>query len=367
MGPIVIVGGGVIGAGVAYHLRESDVDVVLLEKDALGSGSTSASIAVFSWLQSDPDPFRHELMDEAWETYRALIERDVISFEPIGAVATAETAEYFEKLEAAADELRSYGLPVESRTPAELDELNIDGTELEGGIYLPDEGYLDPHEIIQHWTDRAADAGVEIETGVEVTDVHVEDGAVTGVETTDGGMNAGTVVNAAGPWAPELNGMVGVSHPLRHTYGRILVLERDESFELPFVTFESGTYFRGEGGRQAFAGRLEKDYADAVRENPDAARSVEGMFRREVARSTERLVPMLDDADVVNEWVGLRTVTPDKSPIVGPTAVDGYHVVTGMSGLGITLAPSVTASLAEFILTGDENRTVEELSADRFG
>jgi len=366
MDPIVIVGGGVIGAGLAYHLREADADVVLLEKNALGSGSISASIAMFSWLQSDPDPFRYELMEESWETYRPLIERDVISFESIGAIATAETADYFEKLEAAADELRTYGLPVETRSPAELDELNIDATELEGGIYLPDEGYLDPHEIIQHWTDQATNAGIEHETGTEVTDVHVEDGTVVGVETTNGTRDAGTVVNAAGPWASELNEMVDVSHPLRHTYGRILVPERDEPFDLPFVTFESGTYFRGEGERQAFAGRLEKDYADAVRENPDAARSVEETFRHEVAQATERFIPALDDADVVNEWVGLRTVTPDKSPIVGPTTVDGYHVATGMSGLGITLAPSVTAHLAEFILTGDSNKTIETLSANRF-
>lgn len=366
MDPIVVVGGGIVGAGLAYQLRDAPAEITLVEKDALGSGTTSASIAMFSWLQTDPDRFTYALMEESWEAYRSLIERDVIGFDRIGALATAETADYFETLRHAADELREYGLPVETRTSAELEGFGIDATEVEGGIYLADEGYLDPHEIIQHWITEAADAGVEVETGVEVTDVLLEDDTVSGVKTTDGDIPAGTVLNAAGPWATALNEMAGVSHPLRHTYGRILVLSRDEPFDLPFVAFESGDYFRGEGTNQAFAGRLEKDYASADRENPDAARSVDDAFRRDVARNAARFVPVLEDAEVVNEWVGLRTVTPDKMPIVGPTSVEGFHVATGMSGLGITLAPSVTGHLAEYVLTGEPNDTVETLSAERF-
>lgn len=366
MDPIVVVGGGIVGSGLAYQLRDAPTDVTLFEKGALGSGTTAASIAMFSWLQSDPDRYTHDLMAEAWETYRSLVDRGVVGFERIGALTVAETPDYLEALRDAAAELREYGLSVEMRTPAELEAFGIDPTEVEGAIYLAEEGYLDPHEIVQHWVREATDAGVRVETGVEVTDVRVEDGSVTGVETTEGTVDAGTVLNAAGPWAPSLNGMVGVEHPLRHTYGRILVLQCAEPFDLPFVSFESGDYFRSEGTRQAFAGRLEKDYASAVREDPDAAHPVEDAFRRDVARNAARFLPVLEEAEVVNEWVGLRTVTPDKKPIVGPTSVEGFHVATGMSGLGVTLAPSVTAHLAEYVLTGEPNATVERLSADRF-
>lgn len=367
MDPIVIVGGGIIGTGLAYRLREAPTDVTLVEKGGLGSGTTSASIAMFSWIQTDPDEFTHRLRERAWSEYRPLIEDGTIGFERIGALIAAETEGYLATLERAADRLDEYGLEIETRTAEELAEFNIDPEGLAGAIYVPDEGYLDPHEIIHHWVDEARDVGVTVETSVEVTDVHTDNEGVTGVETTAGDRSAGTVINAAGPWAPRINEMVDVSLPLRHTYGRILVLQRKEPFSLPFVTFESGDYFRQEGHNQAFAGRLEKTYDDATTVDPDAVHSIEESFRRDVARNTARFVPLLHDADVINEWVGLRTVTPDAKPIVGPTGVDGFLVACGMSGLGITLSPAISADLAEYAVTDESNETIRRLAAGRFG
>lgn len=365
MKPIVIVGGGIIGSGLAYQLRDAERPVYLLEKNALGSGTTAASIAMFSWLQTDPSAFEHRLRERAWETYEPLVERGEISFERIGGVLCAETEQKFRQLEASAETLRSFGVDVEVRSPDELEALGIDDPALVGGIYSPRVGYLDPTEIIRYWTDRASESDVEIETGVEVTDVRTRDGAVTGVETSDGVFDAAAVINAAGPWSPSVAEMTGLSLPIRHTYGRILVLRSEEELSLPYVVFEDGSYFREEGVNQAFAGRLEKAYEAATRYDPDAAHAIDDEFRTDVANRTRRSVPALADADVANEWVGLRAVSPDGNPILGPTAVDGFCHATGMSGLGVTLAPAVTAALADYVRSG-ANETVDRLTVDRF-
>lgn len=365
MEPIVIIGGGIIGSGLAYYLRHAPAEVVLLEKNSLGSGTTSASIAVFSWLSSHPDEFAHQLKETAWKEYQPLIERDEISFEQCGALIVAESEENLQELRNAADQLRQYGLEVDIRLPNDLVEFNLNPDRVAGAIHTPDEGYLDPAEIIQYWTRKATEAGVEIKTEVPVTDIYTDDATVTAVETVEGVIEAGTIINAAGPWSPQIGQMVDITLPIRHTYGRILVLQLEEDFSLPFVTFENGEYFREEGANQAFAGRVETDFESAVRVNPDEVHSIEEEFRLSVAQNTSEFVPILEDAQVTNEWVGLRAVTPDADPVIGPTEVDGFLTATGMSGMGITLAPAVTSALADYILTGS-NEIVNRLGVSRF-
>lgn len=365
MEPIVIVGGGIVGVGIAHALREAGARVRLIEKNALGSGTTATSIAMFLPLETSPTAFDQRLRDLAWAEYESLIERNVVGVERTGSLYCASTAEYLGELEAATETLREFGREVDLLEPSELREFGIDPQGLEGAMYTPRSGYLDPTEVIQHWSDEATASGVEIETGVEVTDVHVEDGAVAGVETTEGEFEARTVIDAAGPWSHSVAEMAGVSIPVRHTLGRILVLGTGEELSLPFTLFEDGTYFREEGRTQAFAGRLETTYADVTQLDPDAVHAVDPEFRLAVARATSRNLPALADADVVNEWVGLRTVTPDAHSLLGPTDVDGYLLATGMSGEGVMLAPVVASALADYVRTGS-NEIVKRLSVDRF-
>lgn len=368
MEPIAIVGGGIIGTGLAYRLRNAPTTVRLFEKGTLGSGSTSASIAVFSRLTDHPTELGHRMRERAWDHYRSLIDDGEISYERIGSLMVAETEPYRRTLETAHDRFHELGLDTELLEPEELAAHNVDPSGTAGGLYADDVGYLDPNEVVQYWAREARASGVDIETGVEVTDVVTDEGSVRAIETTDGSYDAGTVINAAGPWAPRVNEMVGVSLPVRHTLGRILVLQNETDFSLPYVLFENGDYFREEGTAQAFAGRLEKEYDEATVLDPSVSRSVDEEFYRSVARSTEERVPILRDADVVNEWVGLRTVTPDKDPILGPTTVDGFQTAIGMSGLGITYAPAVTDLLARSLLSDDSgpDPDLTAFDADRF-
>ncbi|MFB6154459.1 MAG: NAD(P)/FAD-dependent oxidoreductase [Haloferacaceae archaeon] len=353
MNPVVVVGGGIVGTSVASHLARRSVPVHLLEQNELGSGTSADSMAVFVWQQTRPDRTAHRLRQRSWDEYGRLVDEGTIDFERTGTLHVAHTQAELDAYRAAAEELRAMDVPATIRTPEDLADDGISFPSLAGGLYTPDDGYLDTAEIIQHFAAEARDAGAAVETGVEVTDVAVEDGSVTAVETTEGRVPASAVVNAAGPWAPFVDDLAGVSLPLRHNFGPILVLQSETPLSLPFLEFEDGYYLRPEGDRQVFAGRVGAAYEDASVVDPAHARSIDHEYYLAVEERLAERFTSLPSLDVVNEWVGLRTVTPDGRPFVGRTDVDGFYVACGMSGYGVTLAPAVGQYLAALV-DGDD-------------
>lgn len=367
MDPVVIIGGGVIGASLAYHLRDHPRPVILYERNALGSGTSGDSVALFVWHQSTPDRSSYELRSRSWEQYEPLIRDGTLSFEQIGTLDVAETDDEVEALRELAGTLDEFGTETSFLEPDALADYGLDPDVVAGAMATPADGYLDPSEIIQHYVREATDAGVHVETQTEVTDVLTNDGSVTGVETDGEIQSAAAVVNAAGPWAPTVNEDVGVSLPFRHNRGPVVVLQKDDPFSLPFVQFSDGLYFRGEGRTQAFAGNFGADYEDAEVLNPASAHSIDHEFYLEIDARIEDAIPRLDGVELVNEWVGVRTLTPDGVPIVGETDVRGFFVAAGMNGLGVTLAPAIGEFLAAAIEGDDVDSDLESyLSPARF-
>lgn len=366
MEPVVVVGGGIVGASIAAHLGERSIPVTLFERGALGGGTTGKSLAMFVWHQSEPEKRQHRLRERSWDTYRPLVESERLRFERIGTLDVADSRTDLDAVRTARDRLREFGAQAEFVESEALAEYGLNPEELAGGLYTPADGYLDPAEIVQYFVGEARSAGATIETGTEVRDVVVDGDRVTGVETEDGAIEASAVVNAAGPWAPEVNEGAGVSLPLRHNFGPVLVLGKDAAFDLPFVEFPDGHYFRGAGRRQAFAGKFGAEYADATVVDPDHAHSIDHEFYLAVEDRIARWVPRLDEVELLEEWVGLRTITPDGRPFVGGTDRDGYFVACGMNGLGVTLAPEIGRHLADVVVDDDpDRRTVEYLSPRR--
>jgi len=354
MDPVVVVGGGIVGTSVAYHLREADVPVVLYERDALGSGATADSVAMLVRKAAPvgpaaPDGAAHRLRARSWETYERLVREGSAEFSRVGGLYPAGSAERLDRLRDAAELLEGVDVRTELLDAGGLERFGLVAEDLVGGLHLPEEGYLDPGGIVQFLASEVRAAGARVETGAAVTDVFVEGDRVAGVEVDGERVPASGVVNAAGPWAPSVDAMAGVDLPLRHNVGPILVLDHDADRTLPFVEFEDGRYVRGEGPRRAFAGRYGVGYGAAERLDVDAARAVEESFRLSVGDLFERYLPELIDARVATDWVGVRTITPDGRPFVGGTELEGYVVATGMNGLGVTLAPAVGEHLASVV------------------
>lgn len=350
MDPIVVVGGGVIGTSVAAALADRDVPVTLYERDALGSGTTAKSMAIFFWHQDEPDETEHRLREWAWETYGPLIDAETLEFTQVGTLETAPELTDVPEVRSVWKGMKALDVPAEWIEPDDLAEMGLDSSAFEGGLFVPEDGFLDPTEIIDHLTDRITAGSGSIATGTAVTDVYTEDGEVTAVETEAGRQPASAVVNAAGPWAPRINDMVGIDQPLRHTRGPIVVLTREEEFTLPFMILRDDLYFREDGRRQAFGGRFDTTYETAEQLDPDANQSVGQSFYLDIADEIERAVPRLADAEIVDDWVGFRTLTPDGRPFVGETDVTGFYTAVGMSGYGVTRAPAVGELLAAQIV-----------------
>lgn len=360
---IAIVGGGIVGTSVAYHLRNSSIEVTLFERGELGAATTAASMALFHRQDLAPTAYDARLRDLAWETYGPLIEEGTLSFTRIGSLYVAESEATYERLDDVAETLSDLGAPSRVLDADEFGAFEIEPDAGLGALYTPDEGYFDASEVVERFAAGAREGGARIETNIAVTDLRVGDDVR--IETADAVHEVDAVVNAAGPWAPEIDEFVGTSHPLRHTRGPIVSFEAGPDRPEPFTLFEGGTYLRSAGETRVHVGHLARGYDGASRLDPDAIEGVDASFREEV-RDLAGVVLALEDARTVEEWVGLRTVTPDGRPLVG-RASDGYVHASGMCGLGVTLAPAVGRLLADLFESGTPDDLLDPLSPTRFG
>ncbi|MDG5759438.1 FAD-dependent oxidoreductase [Natronococcus sp. A-GB1] len=345
----VIVGGGIVGTAIAARLGPTDREVTLLERAEIGEETTAASAGLLMRTVVDPDPFDLRIRERAHARYRELREDGDLETDRIGIVYVAETAAFADRLADSARALREAGIDASFLEPDELVGVGIEPDGLEGGLYTPEDRVCDPEAAATLFAERARSVGVDVRTGVSVTNVETRDGAVTAIETGEGRLAADRVINTTGPWAPQLNETVGVELPLCHTRGPMLAVETGDTLEGPTAIFESKRYVRPtETG--AWLGAYRTDYTEDQRYDL-ADRSISASFR-DSARELEAFVPGLEGATIVDDWVGYRTVTPDGRPLVGETEIDGYLVAVGLSGQGITLAPAV-ADVVHGHLEGD--------------
>ncbi|MFB6269462.1 MAG: NAD(P)/FAD-dependent oxidoreductase, partial [Halobacterium sp.] len=305
---VVIVGGGIVGTTFAARLAaEDETRVTLCERDGLGGGTTSASAAIFMTQQPDPTEYDEALRERSWATYGPLVEDGTLSYERVGQLTVADTEAYADALQDAVEPLRGFGYDAEWVDADSLADFGLASADHEGALYTPQEGYFDVDELVAHFAERAGENGTEIREGDGVVDIRTDDeGRVSAVETEAEVIPADAVVNAAGPWALQVNDLVGVETPLRHTVGPILVVEGDDQV-VPFAVFESKRYVRPVGDTGAYVGKYLTDYEDGEVLDPDAPTDVLDDFHEEAREFLADSLPKLADADVVDEWVGLRT------------------------------------------------------------
>lgn len=364
---VVIVGGGVIGLSVAFHLsRRGERDVLLLEREPLpGTGSSGASAG----------GLRQQFPEEANVLYamegrrQILALKDDTGFDPDfrqhGYLLLAATAERRAALERDAAMQRRLGLATEILEPAEIarrfPELVTD--DLTGAAFLATDGYLDPAALVQGWRRAAADAGVRIETGTRATGLVRDGDAVAGVVTPRGRVAADAVVDAGGPWGAEIAAMAGLDLPLTPCRRQIFVTRPlDIRADLPLVIdMDHPFYFRPEGGGVLLSAAEVEETRSFDRTLDDSG--LASLVERAIGRC-----PRLGDAEIARGWAGIRTLTPDGSAILGPApGVPGLVLAVGMSGHGITHAPAVGKVIAELILDGKATSLpLEPFRADRF-
>lgn len=363
---VLIVGGGIIGASIAYHLTYAGIGrVTLCEQDRFpGAGATAKSGGLIRMHHTNPWQARL-----AWQSYPVYAEwADVIGgdcgFRSIGFVMVVGP-EHRRALELNVQALREIGIPTRTLQPEELAELQPHyRTEGVGAAaYEPFSGYANPALATLAFVQRARDRGLVTLEGARVTSILHRDKRVTGVETSLGAISAGTVVLASS-WATRLAEELGVTLPVRPKQVCICFLSWAPSLKTPLCVCMDdtlGTYFRPEPGRSLLVGAGAKDCDMAVAP-PVSEQDVHDVKARLGAR-----LPLARDAAAVGARSAFDGYTPDKHPILGPVdGVRGLYLAVGFSGAGFKVAPAVGRAVATEIASGAEASELARFRLQRF-
>ncbi len=350
---VVVVGGGAMGTSIAYHLTELGVtDVVLLERDELGSGSTSKSAGGIRTQFADELNIRIALRSLA--EFESFEERHggEIDLQQTGYLFLLDSEADVARFREALALQRSLGVPSRELTPAEAGAMvpQLETGDLVAATFCPLDGFATPEAVVRGYAGTAARRGVRIRQRAGVERIRTEAGRITAVETRAGTVATGTVVCAAGAWSREVGALAGVEVPV--TGERRWMHYTPEAAGLPealplTVDFASGFYFHREGPGLVFGGR-----EDTVEELAGPA--------------TTRL-PALADLPVQSSWWGYYEVSPDWNAIVGATSDPaGFLYATGFSGHGFQQSPAVGEHVAELVTGRTPTLDLSPFSLERF-
>jgi glycine/D-amino acid oxidase-like deaminating enzyme len=374
---IVIVGGGIMGMSIAYQVaRRSTLSVVVLEKGAgLGEGSTGGSSAITRQRYTKAESVRiardGNVVWRNWTEYTRLSD-PVGRFHDIGVLWMMN--ESVAEVAADRDRLRAEGVDAVMVDAAELKTLypglsacmvpfdltgDVEHECADGDAFLieRDTGFFDATGALLDVATAAAGAGVDVRMRSEVVDVNVEKGKVRGVVLADGAsIDAGLVINAAGPWCNRINTMAGLDLDWSLVPTRIQVVYRTLQAEVPrpipvVGDAAGGVYFRPEaGGGQIILGSiLEEDEIEAA--DPDSYNiAADRSFIDLKIHALHHRIPSLPYVGVPGGMASLYTVNrQDVLPIVGPTSIDGFAVVNGFSGHGFKESQMIGSMMAQWI------------------
>jgi sarcosine oxidase subunit beta len=362
---VVIVGGGVVGASAAFHLAEAGVEVVLLERAELGSGSTSRAAggvrAQFS------DALNIEIAQRSLEAYRDFAQRPgwEIDLKRVGYLFVLTRQQDVTAFERNVALQRDYGVPARMLNRAQALELCplLAGEDILAASFSPDDGLASPEAVVQGYAAGARACGARLETGCAVTGITVRDGAIADVVTTAGSIQTGTVICAAGAWSQACGRMVGVRLPV--TPLRRQILFTDAIGELPpalpmTIDFETSFYFHREGPG-VLLGMSDPD------ETPGFKLERSDGWLPRLIEITGRRAPRVAVAGIRGGWAGLYEMTPDHNAIIGEApGVSRFLYATGFSGHGFCQGPAVGELLRDLVLRRPTFVDLAPLAAGRF-
>lgn len=371
---VVVIGGGVTGASIAYHLAKAGAgQVVLIEKGELTSGSTCHAAGLVTQFNPSQTMMR-------FRKYSIELFNELEVFETTGSLRIASSPEQLAEIKRGASRARGIGMEVDLLSPAEsLEKMPAASPDsLFGGLWVPQDGWLDPHRATYALANAARDLGVEIKQHCRVTAIERgAHGEISAVVTEQGRIATPCVVNAAGMWAPRVAAMVGTwvpSTPVDHQH---IALHAVDGFELPrdmpcFRDPDNLVYGKSEAGGILFGGY-----------EPDApARWIDGVPWEHSARSLPpseerfaqlmagaiRRFPFLEKAGVVSLVCHPDAMTPDGNPLLGPVpGVPGFWMAAGLSLNGFGGAGGIGKTIAEWITTGETELDVSGYRPWRFG
>lgn len=369
---VLIIGGGVIGCSIAYHLaRRGCRKVVVVEQQTIGSGSTAKAAGGIRQQFSHESNVRMAMYSvNFFEHFHERLELPPntggVGFTQIGYLFLLSTDKAFTAFHEAATRQQQLGLPVEVLTPEQV------GTRwpwlsmhtIVGATFCPTDGYGNPHEVTQAFATQARHLGVSFVEGTRVSAITRQGAKIVTVETNQGTFSPGSVVICAGPWSGELGRLAGVEIPVSPL--RRMCFTTDPFDAIPHdapmtIEMPNTFHFRPEGSGFLLG---TSDQHEPYGFNT----TVNWEWLNTVVEDAVKRVPLLEQARIYHGWAGLYETSPDHNAILGPIPeVENLLVATGFSGHGFMQSPATGMIISECILDGQTHTIdVHDLGIERF-
>jgi sarcosine oxidase subunit beta len=374
---VVIIGGGIVGASIAYHLAEagcSNVTVVERGREQ-GLGSTGRATGGVRAQFYTSLNIRMSLYSIDFFSRFEEATAHKSGYQPNGYLFVATTERHLDYLKETGERQRAAGLrAVEFVRPEEIAEMvpQLRTDDILGGSYCPTDGLIEPLSVMHGFTARALERGVRLWLDTEVTGIEVEGGAVSGVKTTRGRISTRAVVNASGAWAAEVARMAGLEIPVVPLRRQLVAarLPFDLPERLPMVIdMTDGFHFRRAPQADPSPGLL-LAWPDPL-ETPGFKTDFDRAFIEKVTARAAYRAPLLARGMVVDESrcrAGLYEMTPDHHAILGlAPGVGGLFLANGFSGHGVMHSPATGRIIADLIQHGETRvLDIKPLGAERF-
>jgi sarcosine oxidase subunit beta len=364
---IVIIGGGVVGCSIAYHLAGRGVrDVVVIERETVGSGTTSKAAGGIRAQFPTETEIRFSLEAiKVFERFEDEFGVD-IGYKKIGYLFLVSDPDDLRGFEPRIALQRRLGVDVRVITPADAKKLvpalRVD--DLIAAVWGPGDGLAGPAEVTNGFARKARERGVKIVEGVRLTAIARDGARVTGVVTTEGAVAAPLVINAAGPSAATVGRLAGVEiavHPRRR---HIFYTEPFPEIPgpIPLTTDRaSGFYFRKEMEQVLLSPGDVEDIGTDFEVPVDR-----GKIEEAVTKAVDR-VPVLEQARIAGGWAGLRPLTPDDHAIIGwAPGVTGFFLAVGFGGHGFQHSPATGRHVADWVVNGTPSMDLSLFDPGRF-
>lgn len=363
---VVIIGGGVMGASILFHLAEAGVtDAVLVERAELGSGSTSKAAGGVRAQFSDELNIR--IAERSIRAFEEFGRRPgwEIDLEQVGYLFLLTREEDVDAFTASVALQNRLGVASEMLDPAQAAKLSplVRTDDVLAAAFCATDGYATPDAVVQGYAAGARSLGAHVETHCTVEGIDVRDGQIEAVRTARGTITTSTVVCAAGPWSAQVGEFAGVGLPVEPLRRQIIFTEPlpDLPPRLPMtIDFASSFYFHREGPGLLMG----MSYAA---ERPGFSTEFSDDWTPELMAAIDRRAPGILDVGIKGGWAGLYEVTPDHNALIGEArGVSRFLYATGFSGHGFLQGPGVGEIVRDLVMQRRPFVDVSELSVERF-